>query len=77
MGDTVMPLPSARMATTATTLMPARPTDTMVRRGLTADYLSAPARGSVVAMDSAAAIEVATTGGQVMAMDGQDMAALA
>ena len=48
------PAPSALMATMATILMPARPMDTMARRGLPAASLSVPDPGTTV-MDTATA----------------------
>jgi hypothetical protein len=52
---TVIPLPSVPTVITGTIPTPARHTGTMVRRGLTVDYLSEPDRGSVAVMAFVAA----------------------
>ena len=60
-------LPSALMATTATILTPARPTDTTARRGLPAASLSVPAPGT--ATDGRVTATAATTAIAAATMD--------
>jgi hypothetical protein len=74
MGVMVIPLPSAPMATTATILTPARPMDTMARRGSMAASSSAPAPGSAAAT-AAAFMDIAAASMDALftAMDGQVM----